>query len=87
MSNVKSKSSKKILNSKFEILNKIQPRTTKEFWVAQNPRWFWAKYPLPPYSSPSLWEGEDIGGGGKHQLPNLFTRLSFHEVKILAGEV
>ena len=27
----------KILNPKFEILNKIQPRTTKEFWVAQCP--------------------------------------------------
>ena len=48
MSNVKSKSSKKILNPKSEILNKIQPRTTKEFfgnpvslvvlgWVAQYP--------------------------------------------------
>jgi len=22
-------------------------------------------FPPPPYSSPSLWEGEDIGGGGQ----------------------
>ena len=41
--NPKQNSKSQILNSKFEILNEIQPRTNKEFWVAQNLRWFWAK--------------------------------------------
>jgi len=31
----------------------------------------------PPPTPPPPKEGEEIGGGGEHQLPNLFTRLSF----------
>jgi len=37
-----------------------------------------------PKSSPSLWEGEDIGGGGS-TYPNNFRKLFFHFVTELIG--